>query len=417
MSDTNNGRPTEAEIEALKAGTLDYEIATKVLARARPFVSAAEFLVLRQAYVDQNNALHRERQNADYEALTDEEKEAAADEKPRLVRFGRDIEAKDVEWLWPNRVPKRFITIFYGATDVGKSYISHDMTARITRGDCWPDSDGECIEAGKVLLISEDSEEFVLRPRLDALGANPDRWAVLTWEAMMAFTLDDIDILERAWVEAGESDLILIDPPTSFLGARNENSNKEIRAVMMQLVHWLLKLRKPVACILIAHTKKPDGKSLESIYRLLGSVAWGTTARVAHSFAVEPEDPTTSVFACAKINIGEKPESLNYRIERTEKSGKLAVVTWLGESATTSTESLNGESAGKKTPRGESAAAWVTERFREQREWKSAVLKAEAKLAGISNNALFSPEVMALPIINEKRNDGWYRVACEGWPT
>lgn len=337
---------------------------------------------------------------------------------PKLVRKGSQIVAKDVEWLWMNRIPKRFITIFYGATDVGKSYVSHDITARITQGDEWPDSDGECVEKGKVLLISEDSEEYVLRPRLDALGADPDRWAVLTWEAMMSFTLDRLDLLEQAWIEADEPDLIVIDPPTSFLGARNENSNKEVRAVMMRIVHWLLKLKKPVACILIAHTKKPDGKSLDSIYRLLGSVAWGTTARVAHSFAFEPEDPTRCVFACAKINIGEKPKALNYRLERTEDSGKLAVVSWLGVTDTTSTESLNGETASKKLFRGEAAAAWVTNRFRENRLWPSTEFLEAAKRDGVSRDALFrSKEVQALPVRSKRIGGIWYwTVTDPKWP-
>jgi hypothetical protein len=61
-----------------------------------------------------------------------------ADDSPIVVRAST-IEPKTVEWLWPNRIPAGFISIFAGRTSVGKSFVTLDIVARVTTGGEWPD--------------------------------------------------------------------------------------------------------------------------------------------------------------------------------------------------------------------------------------------------------------------------------------
>ena len=43
-----------------------------------------------------------------------------------------DVEAKPVNWLWPQRIPKKFV-LFTGPPDCGKTLTAIDIMARVTR--------------------------------------------------------------------------------------------------------------------------------------------------------------------------------------------------------------------------------------------------------------------------------------------
>ena len=331
-----------------------------------------------------------------------------------VVRLDQ-IDPKDVRWLWPGRIPKGFITIFYGTTGVGKSFVTLDIAARLTRGDSWPDSSGECCDAGNVLIISEDPFEYVLAPRLIELGAKMDKVFAMTWEAMQTWALNDVETLGRAFQQSGDPVLIVIDPPTNFLGEIDEHKNSEVRAALMQLVIWLDNQTVPVACILITHVNKSQGKGIEAIYRLLGSVAWGSTARIAHALTPDPDDRTQCLFVCSKSNIGEKPKGLGFRLIRTKR---LAKVEWMGEVDVTADEAFSGE---PKKARGERAVEWLEDKFREQRVWQASTLKELAKQDGLSKNALWEDDVLALPISKKRERlisgkMGWIWRAMDDWP-
>ena len=75
----------------------------------------------------------------------------------------------------------------------------------------------------------------------------------------------------------------------------------------------------------------------------------------------------------------------------------------------------------KKKSRGQCATEWLEERFREKNEWESDELKRLAAESGVSKNALWSPEVNALPLEKKKRinasGDVYYVWrSLEGWP-
>lgn len=317
---------------------------------------------------------------------------------PLVVRLDK-IDPKEVNWLWPGRIPKGFITIFYGTTGVGKSFVTLDIAARLTRGDAWPDLQGECCNSGNVLIISEDPFEYVLAPRLIELGAVMSKVFAMTWETMQTWAINDVKTLGRAFKESGDPILIVIDPPTNFLGEIDEHKNSEVRAALMQLVIWLDKQKEPVACILITHVNKNVGKGIEAIYRLLGSVAWGSTARIAHAFTPDPADRRQCLFVCSKSNICSLPKGLSFRLTKTEKS-KMARVEWGGEVDVSANEAMEGES---KQSRGERAAEWLEEKFSIQREYLANDIKALAREDGISWNALHEPPASILAIVKEKK--------------
>src|SRR5262249_15719146 len=69
------------------------------------------------------------------------------------------VEAKPVEWLWPLRIPYGAVTILDGDPGLGKSFITMDLAARLTRGDAMPN---EVLidprEPANVLLLNAEDD-------------------------------------------------------------------------------------------------------------------------------------------------------------------------------------------------------------------------------------------------------------------
>ena len=334
-------------------------------------------------------------------------------EPPERLTIGLDeITTCKVDWLWENRVAIGFISLFAGRTGLGKSFVTCDVIARLSRGEMLPYSGIQSTPA-RTLIISEDPPEQMLGPRLIELGTVRQMVRFMTFKAMVAYTLQNTEMLERAYRECDEPTLIVIDPPSNFLGGADEHKNAEVRNVLMGIVSWLNS--RLSACIMITHVNKQVGKGIEAVDRIMGSAAWASTARIALAFAKDPDEEGRYLCAGIKNNLGPLADTLAYRIEKTDT---LAKVSWLGKVETTADEAMNQT---KKKSRGQCAVEWLTERFRERREWESDELKRMAFQNGLSKNALWSPEVNALPISKRRRHSAagdefWVWVAHDGWP-
>jgi hypothetical protein len=331
-------------------------------------------------------------------------------DEARLVVRADTVAAEDVEWLWKDRIPCSFITIFAGRTGIGKTFVALDIAARKTKGDPMPDSNGECCKAGNVLIISEDSQSKVLRPRLEAMGADLSRVYFMTWEAMAEYQLGDVEMLDRVVREAGDPDLIIIDPPTNFLGDVDEHRNSEVRAVLMKIVAWLMRQSRPIALILITQVTK-GGREVEAINRIIGSIAWSATSRIAHTFGPDGDVKGGGFFSCPKNNLGPTPDTIRYRIVPTDKAARIE---WGDKSDKSADEVMSG---GKKEQnRCITAEAFLIERFNQSRSWWSEELFSEGAKLGISRIALFEAKrSLGLPKAR-KIGDIWMWSVSDDWP-
>ncbi len=132
-------------------------------------------------------------------------------------------------------------------------------------------------------------------------------------------------------------------------------------------------------------------------------------------FCADPDQDDNRLYVPLKVNNAPKPKALRYTIEGPEDAG---VLKWLEEVDMTADEAVG---AVKRKSRGACAVEWLTERFREKYEWESDELKKMAADAGVSKNALWSPEVNALPFQKKRRinasGDAYYVWrANDGWP-
>jgi AAA domain len=335
--------------------------------------------------------------------------------KPTLAKLTiglNEIIPRKVDWIYENRIAPGFITIFAGRTGLGKSFVTCDIVAKLSLG-CPPAYSTLNHAPMRTLFMSEDSPEIVIGPRLLEMGADPTMVRFMTWEAMAQYTLADTTMLDQAYHECGKPRLIVIDPPANFLGSVDEHKNAEVRAVLKLLIAWLDTHK--VACVFIMHINKAVGKGLEAIERIIGSVAWGSSARMTLAFTKDPNVAGQLLCGGTKNNLGPIADTLAYKVVTTPT---LATVQWLGKVDTSMEDAMNSV---KKKSRGECAVEWLTDRFREKREWESDVLKDDAANNGISKNALWSPEAQALPILKRQRinaagDRAWYWIADVGWP-
>ncbi|HYE76829.1 MAG TPA: AAA family ATPase, partial [bacterium] len=214
-------------------------------------------------------------------------------------------------------------------------------------------------------------------------------------------------------VQGGVS-LVVIDPPTNFLADTDEHKNSEVRQLVMRVVEWAL--GRDLAVVFILHVNKQTGKGVEALNRVMGSVAWVTTARIAHTFCTDPNDPTRALWVPLKNNLGPLGKAVAYRIGNADGAAR---VEWLEEVDTTADEAL-GHSAPRER-RDVVAAEWLIERFREVHEWESRELFERADQDGVSRNAIFEAKrSLNLPRarqhIKENGDKTFFWWVPENWP-
>ena len=346
--------------------------------------------------------------------------ENLATEKPapklptKLTKPMSEFESLEVDWLWEGLIAKGFISLFAGQTGVGKSFVTLDYAARLSRGEPGAYSEKK-YDPQRTLIISEDPPEYMIKPRLVEMKADTSMIHAMTWEGMSHFNLSRLDVLEAAYVECGRPSLVIIDPPTNFVGKTDEHKNSDLRGVLMGLVQWID--RHNVAMVMITHLNKSGGKGLGALSRVIGGTAWITTARINVFFELDPDTPGQSVVMCEKNSVGKNRPNYAYKIEETDV---YAVVKWIGPVDVTADDAVNRV---KKKSAGKCAVEWLEDRFREQRSWKSKDLVDLAEVHGHSYNSIAkSQEARALPIKKKEEFNadgqslGWFWHAKYGWP-
>jgi putative DNA primase/helicase len=329
-----------------------------------------------------------------------------ADEQIALRPFS-DIEPKPVQWLWTNRIPCGGPTLFTGIPGVGKSLATDDIAARVSRGLPWPDGSGNAPLGDVIILCAEDSSEHTIRPRLDEAGADVSRVHELRAFTSTAkerterqFNLEkDVARLRKALQCYPNTKLIIIDPISAYIGDRNEFKDAEVRQMLAPLAKLADDLS--IAVIGIKHFNKAADMSV--MFRSSGSIAYVAMARAAWAFVPDPKDSRTLMLQ-VKSNLGPKVEGLAFRV--VKRDGAFApAVEWLGSTAISAEEALNGK-PGPKGERLEEAKHFLKELLSGGSKPVNEI-KTQAREAGISWDTLRRAKD-ALNIFSEKDGaNGW----------
>lgn len=273
---------------------------------------------------------------------------ASSVEDAQIVRLS-DVEPESVSWLWPERIPLGKLTILDGDPGVGKSTLTLDLAARLSRDDSMPDGAYPELEErrGTVLLTAEDGLADTIRPRLDAADADPEKIAALRTVAPNGKsrlpTVHDVEQIEAA-VEAVDAALVVVDPLVAYLTA-DTDSHRD--ADVRQALAGLQKLaeERDLAVLAIRHLNKSDGNN--PIYRGGGSIGIIAAARAGLLVAPDPDAPNgeRQVLAVTMSNLADEPPSLAFRVETEDEASRIE---WCGETDREAGQLLDRPSEGER---------------------------------------------------------------------
>jgi hypothetical protein len=279
-----------------------------------------------------------------------------------------DVQETAIRWLWPGRVPLGRITMLVGRPGEGKSFLTTDMAARVTRGLSWPDGT-DCPDGSVLVISAEDDPRDTIRPRLRAHGADLKRVHLFSmvrrpdaegrpYETM--FTLADVEALDAALTSHPDCRLVVVDPIGSFLGGGTDaHRDNDVRSVLVPVT--VLAERHNVAVLVVAHRRKSFGPNADDM--ALGSRAFTAVARAVWHLTRDPENKARRLLLTGKSNIAAEQAGLAFTI--VSEPGGLPSIAWEpGPIDMTADDAMRRENdaAGENGRTAmEEAAAWLHE--------------------------------------------------------
>ncbi len=319
------------------------------------------------------------------------------------------VQPQRVEWLWPGRIPFGKLTILDGDPSLGKSVLTLDLAARVTRGMSMPFEDREPgvdrEPGGVVLLSAEDGLDDTIRPRLDAAGADCER--VLALDKIpdgdgVRLPVLPLDVLSIT-LAIRRVKLVIIDPLTAFLaGWTDTHKDQDVRRAL----HPLGQLADDigVAVVVIRHLNKAAGGN--PLYRGGGSIGIIAAARSGLLVARDPDNHDRRILASTKCNLAKLPASLAFDLSVGE-DGALRIG-WIGPSAHTA-ETLLAAPRDEEDRDAVQEAAEVLRSILADAPVEAEAVKRDARKAGVSERTLYRAK--AILKVTSKRlvfNGPWH---------
>jgi len=326
-----------------------------------------------------------------------------------VLRRASEIEERKLCWLWPGRIPLGKLTLFAGDPGLGKSAVTIDVAARVSRGTGWPDCTPNGHPGSVIILSAEDDDEDTIRPRLRVAGADLDKVHIL--QAVRHAkpdgdtTLDhfslatDVIALQDAVVSLEDVRLVIVDPISAYLGNTDSHVNAKVRGILAPLAQIAQILRFSV--VALDHLSKSNRPAL---YRPNGSIAFTAAARAVWFFAKNPDDPAQHLMLPGKSNLAREQKGLSYTLIEGEPD--IVAVAW-GEAVSMSADAvLDLEDTEERSERME-AMEWLKEQLAAG-PVPAKQVQADAKDAGHFPSTLKRAK-KSLGVISEKGafHQGW----------
>ena len=295
---------------------------------------------------------------------------AAQTAGPQLLsRCAAEIEPEPIDWIWDGRIARGKLTVIGGDPEEGKSQLGVYISATISNGGTWPNSEGRAPRGSVIILSAEDGAEDTLVPRLIAAGA--DRRKIHLVEAVKSadekgrrtFNLQtDLQLLEEKIKEIGDVVLVEIDPASAYMGKNVDSHNDQsVRTVLAPLAEMANRLG--IAILSIMHFNKGNSQAGSKVmHRFMASIAFVAAARVAFAAMRDPEDDARHLFLHAKNNLAEPAPGLAYGIQQelvTEMRIKTSRIVWEDGSVTITAAQAMAASHNKEAPALEEAKQFL----------------------------------------------------------
>jgi AAA domain-containing protein len=253
-----------------------------------------------------------------------------------------DVPAIPIRWLWYPRFAYGKFSLIAGDPGLGKGLFSHFVTSILTRGGKWPGCSAALKPANVIVLSAEEDVGDMIRPRLEAAGADVRLVHVIKsvkredGKGQRGFNLiADVDKLGRVIADVGNVGLVVIDPVSAYLGAMSGHSNTEVRAALSPL--QALASERGVAVLAISHLNKGNSGTGTAMHRVTGSGAFVAAARASFLVIREPETERRLLLPL-KNNLGDDKSGLAFTVEeRDTPSGIRAPAVRLSDDPVTMT--------------------------------------------------------------------------------
>jgi AAA domain/DnaB-like helicase N terminal domain len=273
----------------------------------------------------------------------------------RVIRLS-DVEPERIDWLWRGYLPRRKVVILDGDPGLGKSVLTVDLAARVSKGLSMPDG-ADPVKGAVLLLSAEDGLADTIRPRLDAAGADPDQVITITEIAGRPVTVPgDLPDIEKVITGNGVV-LVVVDVLMAYLdGEVNSFRDQDVRRALRPLA--AMAERTGCCVVVIRHLNKSGGQI--AVYRGGGSIGIVGAARAAFIVGADPEDETgeTRVLAAVKSNLAKAPPALAYRLAEDEQLGCVKIE-WLGKSSRTADALLAERGSEEERAERDEAVEWL----------------------------------------------------------
>jgi hypothetical protein len=215
-------------------------------------------------------------------------------------------------------------TAITGDAGQGKTLVTVDMAARVTRGSPFPvyDRAGPTAKGHVFYITSEGVPEMILVPRLMAAGADLSKVTIIegVYLKNKEFSMFDITRhlpqLEQRARDFPDLKVMVFDPIASFLPERiNPSQQNAVRQAMDKVSTLAYKLG--IAAPTIMHFSKAPG--IKAIHRTSGSVQFEAAVKMSWSVIRREGDPrNTRLLVPQKSNITGGYKSFSFTIRPVE---------------------------------------------------------------------------------------------------
>ena len=284
------------------------------------------------------------------------------------LKCAASVPDDEVRYLWKPYILRGDVTILAAAGGTGKTFALCGIAAELSNGR-YPLNPFEKFEPMRVLFISAEDPDFILRDRMRRAGADLARVFIMDATDSMHLRLSDGQGNPRlhdlmAAIEAAKPDLVILDPLHAFVGSAVKMTEQSAVRPFMQALANLAK-NNDCAIVDVAHVnKRPAGANANDA--ILGATDVVNAARsvLRVIFDETGSDPNRRVLVHTKSNYAAMGQSVAFRI------GDDGRLDWVGfsdvtrsdlEAAARSNKALSEHMTAKEADRA--ARSFVVERL------------------------------------------------------
>jgi hypothetical protein len=310
-----------------------------------------------------------------------------------------DVTQTYLDALWDGVLWRGKLTAIAGQPGLGKSLLTLDIAARLTKGEPMPGEMGPQQPRTVLIASAEDDPADTMMPRLVSAGADLSRVQFINGASDGKFLClgPHAEELQAAIIKTG-ADLVILDPLSAYIGKVDSHKDSEVRQVLSHLT----KLAQETQCAILAvhHLNKGNGGA--AIARVSGSGAFVAATRSSWLVATaNSEDQTLRHFTPLKVNLGPNRGGYTFRLDQRSDGPHIA---WDAGRCTdiTADDLLDVDARARgKHARVNAATNWLRGELSAPRSAQD--VKDAARAAGYPRQIL-DPAVAALGIV--KTNPG-----------